>query len=373
MRTVDLVFALLVGSLVWGGAACSGQPADSDFWLVSSRSVETTVVALPDDEQVAFGREPVRELLLDEIGQISQVRVWKDTIVGIVDLMACQAVLLSIAGEEVRYLRRFGACGDGPAEFREPADLFLDGDTLIVVDLRDTRITFLPLESGESREVHIPRVTGDPWAPLEILTADTASVVLLASLPGAGVSARANMVRRIRRDDAALLSSGVPDAPFSGSNPAVLPRRLSACWDPETDRIVVANRWRAERLIVDRASYRVIERHVSSVPWIEAVEPFDDNGGVAAAAYVRMQCGDGFVLILWRGRPRTPYADRYLMELVGTDGAVHLLEHGKLETQQHPARLGIAGRTRDGWVLYTNLDPAGPKLYVFDWSPPASP
>lgn len=345
-------------------AACSEPEPESPSWWLDG-AADASVIELPAEGTVAFAPEGGRRFVLDRVGQITQARAWGDTIVGVIDIAACEAVLVSVAGEDVEWLQRFGRCGDGPGEFRAPTDLLLDGDTLIVVDGDHGRFTFLPLDGSAVRDIQLTQVAGDPWIPLEIVAADAETIVVTASLPGAGVSADAGFLRTIRRDDASLVRAAVPDPPLAGTNPAQSPRRISACHDPQTDRIVVANRWRVERLVLDRSSQTTVRRLISTLPWFETAEPFGDQGGVVPAGFVRLVCGDGQALIVWRGRPRTPNSDRYVMELIALDGAEHRIEHGLLE-EAHPARFGLAGRSRDGWVFYTNSDPAGPVLLVRD-------
>jgi hypothetical protein len=93
------------------------------------------------------------ELVLEEVGSIFVARVFSDTLVGIVDPMACQGHLygLDLEGRGVRHLARLGRCGDGPAEFRGLVDLHPHGDTLVLADEQRNTLSFFPVQGGEPR------------------------------------------------------------------------------------------------------------------------------------------------------------------------------------------------------------------------------
>lgn len=123
LRGTSFVGAALLACIL---SACHSDDEPS-FWLFADvRPTTLAVEGAPSDVSWAG----VRTIPLDQIGRISRGRVWRDTVVGIVDPMSCQVVLVTIHGEEPHYLRRFGRCGEGPGEFRGLTDFMIDGDKI---------------------------------------------------------------------------------------------------------------------------------------------------------------------------------------------------------------------------------------------------
>ncbi len=345
-------------------AACGEAQGPSYYFFPEGpfQSVEIPEPASGSAADAPWSAGP--ELVLEEVGSIFVARVFSDTLVGIVDPMACQGHLYGLdpEGHALRHLARLGRCGDGPAEFRGLVDLHAHGDTLILADEQRNTLSFFPVQGGEPRRLQLGSGLDDPWRVSEIVHVEESSLLLLGTLR-AGAEPQAGFVRRVHRTTGAVLDAFLPDPSAAALNLAAGLRRGFLCRDPAGGELVVANRWRAERAVLDEGG-RVRAVSISpSLEWV-AEEPWPDRPGVRPTAYVRLACGGGEALIQWRTQDSNREVDRYYLEILNVEGRVLHQETGGRPGPQHPAAMGIAGRVPGGWLAYSNHSELGPILRV---------
>jgi hypothetical protein len=200
-------------------AACGEAQGPSYYFFPQGpfQSVEIPEPASGSAADAAWSSGP--ELVLEEVGSIFVARVFSDTLVGIVDPMACQGHLYGLdpVGHALRHLARLGRCGDGPAEFRGLVDLYAHGDTLVLADEQRNTLSFFPVQGGEPRRLQLGSGFNDPWRVSEIVHVEESSLLLLGTVR-AGAEPEAGFVRRVHRTTGAVLDAFLPDPSAAALN-----------------------------------------------------------------------------------------------------------------------------------------------------------
>jgi hypothetical protein len=238
--------------------------------------------------------------------------------------------------------------------------MHLDGDTLIVVD-DGSALTFFSISDGGARTLQIGPLQEDGWRPTDILLASDEELWLGGTL---ATGSRYGLLRRLTRGDGRRLADEISEAEGPRANEAPLLRRLFACADAEAERIVVGNRWRVERAVLTPDFELAADPYRSAVDWVRE-SPYPERPGVRPDAFVRLACGHGRVLVLWRTLADRDTIDRFYLEILELDGGIVYQEHGRRPGLDHPAGRSVAAALGDGWLTYTNQSDLGPVLQVF--------
>jgi hypothetical protein len=156
IRITQLVRALTVLSVAMNGCTCASSSESAS--TIAQPSV-TATVGFPLLHATLSLEVSDTAVGLADIGAIT---AGPDGSIVAVDHNARSIAILSARGKRVR---EFGRNGSGPGEFERIGPIGWLGDTLVVIDVRLRRITFVTIPDGSVRGV-IPwpsTVNGYPW------------------------------------------------------------------------------------------------------------------------------------------------------------------------------------------------------------------
>ncbi len=161
------LLTLVAPLLLLGALGCSGPGADeaSDPVATSpSTSSSVPVLTISDAPSFEIG---------DMVGDGGQALAFVEDVLplengelAILDSGADQVLIFDSSGERVRTM---GREGDGPGEFRDPARMMLEGDSLFIFDEGDRSISTLTLDGAYQGEVRGSELAGDDSPELHVL------------------------------------------------------------------------------------------------------------------------------------------------------------------------------------------------------------
>lgn len=315
----------------------------------------------PITAEVAGARwEAGRVIPLERVGLVVSARTAGTDSVLVVDGPACQAVLFRLVGDVPEYLSRHGRCGDGPGEFRSPVDALLLGDSVLIADHDRNTLTLIPRNGGPPRVLSLPHSHEDPWRIAEVIGADESQVLATGTSQQAGPG----LLRVISRHDGSFVRRMLPEPLLRPGERLPVGGRVFACQDALTGFVGVGSRWMLESAVIDVEGTMVLGPFVSDVAWAEAV---DDplRGARVPSMTVRLACGEGRVLIVWRERVSGGSGRRYLLEVIDLGTGERYREHGVGPMVDHPSAMEPIGANGEGWLFYSNDTDLGPVVRSF--------
>jgi hypothetical protein len=120
MRTYVIVGVLLFGVLI-SISACSNTDSD--------RSIQHSESVIELTPRLIIGLEDYHDDY--SFGAISDVGFLSDGRIAVLDRIKCKASVYSPAGE---FMYAIGGKGDGPGEFRNPDELLVRGQNLVILE-----------------------------------------------------------------------------------------------------------------------------------------------------------------------------------------------------------------------------------------------
>lgn len=229
-------------------------------------------------------------------GEIVDLAVSRDSLVAVADRFGCTIRVFAFPSAEP--ISELGGCGDGPGEFRQVVSVAFKGDTLLVSDFGRARIVRMDARRGEEFSAELPPFPRIE-APVMLLDASHDAVLYV---PDWLRTPREELL--VVHTDAGQTHEGLTDTEISLTNRELsMTRRTEACHLKGDSRVVVANRWAPQAVILDR-ELQPLFNHVDERPWVGPREEGGPGHWVPGFVRPRIACADSLAFIRYRTNER---------------------------------------------------------------------
>lgn len=205
----------------------------------------------------------------------------------VADVRACQVVLLDwVSRQEAS---RYGRCGDGPGEFRQPFLLSSFGDSLVVVDVGRHELVFVGPGMAGERRMQLPMLARHDISGIEAIgPVDSDHLGLIVTWATGDPALRRQTPMRfiISASTGTVVDSGLFAPTALASQRLEVPVRITACFGQDSigPWHAVQNSWMHEVLLFRGRDSLVWRHHDPRFTWIGTRVPENPRGGTGALA-----------------------------------------------------------------------------------------